>query len=529
MPMSNSSELVVKVGESLLLLLLLMPLLVPQHLAQQLLARSDKCDTINQASHVLCFGGETERYLYKGASQNFTFTLKSRSTFSITVTPCASAITWYLLFRKDKPGYAWSVEQQERLQKLEELTRYTGESRHAYLHKDGLPGVYILTVTSIESDSYVQILMLKNTMTTFYPLVPTDNKVSVVGNKTTLQIDWPDAASINHETVKYCLTVSRIKNFHTYCGALAYLKGDKKPNVAQFGFQFENSIKKLAQPVKRVPSRMLFHQCVSEKTQFTHTGVKRGKTYFVDVFVVNGERTTAYNGTWVKIKRSKRQPRARMQVGERKTIRLRHRHAVELKLNTTVSKLAFEMVPCNGKASVLLSYNGRTIQRKTPLKHWYRRLIPVARPGTYLMTFLGQTNRTFVTVSITSNVTQSKIAQPKEYKIKVYNSLVTCSNVTLSWEITSVNQKYCIYKRKLNRGRDSRRRRCLCAEKRPATDRIDCINARAKTAEPSNTVYNITDLSPNTQYRFDVYVSRGQSASVPYRSVKVKTKAHCKA
>lgn len=219
-----------------------------------------------------------------------------------------------------------------------------------------------------------------------------------------------------------------------------------------------------------------------------------------------------------------------MKIGETRTINLKRKTAIEVKTNSTMPKLAFEVVPCTGKIPFELYYNGKKNQTKTLARRWKRHFIRNAEPGTYLLTFPGKKKKkkTFVTVYITSNPSRSKIVVPKKRKIRVFGKLTTCTNVTVAWMGSSVEQNYCLYKKKLAKGgQDSKRRRCLSPAERSEAERETCTSYSTPDSSRRAITYNVTGLQPDTWYRFDVYVRRGRSARVPYKSVKVKTLANC--
>ncbi|CAL1535931.1 unnamed protein product, partial [Lymnaea stagnalis] len=417
---------------------------------------------------------------------------------------------------------------------FKEVSRYKGEGRRTYRVTNGEAGRYLLQVMSLEIDSYLKIFATSQPdVTVLHPVLPPDSqvKVNVSDKNNVLSIAWSSAASYNREPVEHCLTISRIKDFQTYCGALAYVNGDKKPWFTRWGAKDEKQkimdVRKKARPVKKAPASMIFHRCVSNGTSYTHTGIWRGNTYFINVFVVNqkSRAASAYTGSSVTTKRLKKSSTVRMRIGETKTLQLRQKRKVRLDLNAAVPRLAFEVLPCEGKVSFEIYRNGTIYLKKRVAKRWGRRLIQLAGPGVYLLTFPRTIKKTFVTVSITSHSTRSKISFPDKWVIKVFEKLTTCSNVTLAWMVAKENQKYCVYKKKLrNSGADPHRKQCLSPDKRPETERDVCLFSNATSVGRREVMKHVVlGLSPGTLYRFDVFLSHGKSASVPYKSVKVRT------
>ncbi|CAG5133728.1 unnamed protein product [Candidula unifasciata] len=545
MPMCSLRAARVTVGHKLkLLLMLLMLLLVAEGQAQDIPHRLNSLVRENELhsfenSHIIVKERERDVYLYKDIARNFTFTIAKNCSIIVAVTPCASEIYWSLHMLTQAPSdLSWIGQQHHSLSRNQQLAQFAGSSRQV-VHTSVGRGSYVITVTSLQSDSHVKIFVSANPEIggSIYPSVPLNGHVSVLTSRRKLVLDWPSAAAQNRfrKSVEYCVAISRIKNFHSYCGALAYVHGDKKPVFVDWGFTNEKDkikeLRNMAKPIQPAPKRLIFHKCVGNRTSFTFNKAAHGKTYYTDVFIVDKttQLSSAYTGAVVKIKYRKRSPKTQMKVGETKTINLKRKNTIEVTINTTLALLAFEVIPCAGRVPVVIYYNGKKNQTKTLVRRWRRFSIKKASPGTYLLTFPGKTKKkTFVTVFVTSRASRSKIVLPEKRKIRVARRLTTCSNVTLTWMTSSVKQNYCLYKKKLKTdGQDSKRRRCLSPDERLHDKPVTCFSHTATDNVRRSVTYNVTGLQPNTLYRFDVYVKRGRSASVSYRNVRVKTLPQC--
>ncbi|XP_012935600.1 protein NDNF [Aplysia californica] len=548
MPMSELREIVVTVGQVLLLLLLLL-LLVPESPAQSLPYRHTSVVPWPERStftdsHILLKDSEQDKYLFRGVPTNFTFTIAQNGSMLITITPCASEVSWDLYLKPDRKRRRGNWEGQQlrgEANVAQHLHHFKGDNRSTYHQMDAEAGAYIVVISSLKSDSYVKILVTANPnplLTGFYPALSNDNALRAETRKRNIVVNWQHGNSANQQwsrSVEYCIVISRLRNFKSHCGALAYLHGDKRPKFTNWGFpgqrQKQRELRRKAKPIKKESPKMIFHQCVGNKTSFTYAKARRAKKYFVDVFVIDKDsnRASAYRGTSVKIGGKKRNPNIRMKVGETKTVNLKKKKGVIFKLKRTVPKLGVEVIPCAGKTPFEITYKGKKIKSKTIVRRWKSHVIHNAKPGTYLMTFPGKRRKkSYVTVYLTSTPTRSKLTLPKKTKIHVFEKLTTCSKVTLAWMGTDVEQNYCLYKKALNKkGQDSRKDSCMNAAERPTNDRQLCTSHSSQDPKRQVVAYNVTGLNPGTWYRFDVFVSIGNSASVQYRSVKVKTQEDC--
>ncbi|KAK0055956.1 protein NDNF [Biomphalaria pfeifferi] len=529
MPMSNSSEFVLKVCHVLLLLLL-----VPQRRLAKLHFQNTKQDAKNELntftnSYLIMPDLEISYYLLRNRERKLLFRLDESeevSYFSLTVTACGVQVKWTFGYQTSSTNDYPSPGE------LTELYRYEGEGRQTYNQDNPAKAVYQLFITSLENDSYVRVYLSYDQLS-IYPSLPLDPRVHVSTNNSLFTLNWLPAGRLNGQPIEYCLTINRVKNLPTYCGAMAYLRGDKKPRLMwteHLEQSYLENLHKNARPLKKWGGNKLFHQCVNNKTSFTYGKARRGKTYYVDVYMIARREaeqvSSAYIGTMVKIRRIKNTSTLRMMLGETRTFKLKYQHKVVLHLNTTVSKLAIEVMPCEGKVPFTIYHNGRRIQRKTLVKRWHRRLLQTAQPGTYILSFPSLKKKTFVTISIKANFTRSKLVLPRTFLIKASRKTRSCSSVMLEWTAASVKQKYCVYKREIKQ-HDLLRRRCMNADKRPANERVSCIYSNSTTLDTGQKMfYNVQDLKQATRYRFDVFLSRGQSASMSYKSVTVKTR-HC--
>ncbi|PVD38814.1 hypothetical protein C0Q70_01437 [Pomacea canaliculata] len=477
------------------------------------------------------------------------------SHLEITVTPCASPVQWRL-YRKPLPAKDDSEESKETdpfLVQTVSLQRnlnaplvlgsWLGESRVNYTDYDAEAGLYILDINSTKSDSIVSVLAsLTPLASSHYPAIPPDAAVHVTAKtRNKLTFRWADASPVNAGAVlEYCVSVSKVRNFRTRCSVVAHAKGDKKPSFSsedRWGFRWEKvhmrEIRSKARPVKPMSPRKVFYQCVGSDREFTYRKARPGKTYYIDVFVVNNktDAATAYNGAVAKTPRGKPKPRKKSTTimdGERKTLKLQKKdaaQAVVFEAKHRLSSLALEFRVCTGRLSLEIFHNTTLIHTSTA-KRWKRVQMKNVLPGDYVIKFPKLHKRkTFVSIYVTSK--PSKLTLPRDTTIKVFDNLTTCSNVTVAWMGTNRKQKYCLYVKDRAEIRSLKRQKCSEMDARPTSERVLCTEYRHKDVNKAVMSATVSGLKPNTHYILDVYLSKKHSGPVVYDSAQVRTKSAC--
>ena len=426
------------------------------------------------------------------------------------------------------------------------LGNWTGERRITYSDPSATQGLYMLDLTSTRSDSVVSILATTTAASNpVYPALPAaDRRVKVVRvsrSRRFFTFSWPDAGPANAaRSVEYCVSVTKVRNFRTHCAFVAHSQGDKAPVLSrdsEWGFTWEReamrNLRMRANPVKPMsPRKMLLHQCVGSKREFTFPKARRGKTYHVDVYVVDKSthKAAAYDGAVVTMPgRTGPKPLRQILDGERKLLKLKNDNAssqtVTFEAKQHMTLLSVEFAVCAGKIPVEIYHNRQRVHRSV-VRRWKRVRMKNVLPGTYAFRFPRSKRRTsFVSVYLTSR--PAALTLPRDMSIKVFHSMTTCSNVTVAWMGTHKKQKYCLYVKEAAHIRSVKRHSCSSMADRPRSERVLCTRYRNADLDKAVMTGTITGLKHNTRYMVDVYLSRGHSGPVAYKSVKVRTKAGC--
>lgn len=420
-----------------------------------------------------------------------------------------------------------------------ELIKHTTESRKTFQTLRASPGTYKLTVMSLNTDSRVKFFVSTNALCQpGYPNLPTNTAITTRLKKRNVFVSWSSALSANNgnNNIKYCVGIGLIKNFKTHCALLAHLKGDKPPTFTRWDWPGQKKIinqnKARANPLRRVKRRLLFYKCTDDKTSFSYNKIKRGKKYFIDVFVVDKKtnKASAYNGTIIERKKKgkkKKKPYSLLSIGETKTISLAKNKGFEINISQNVAKLQFEMLPCAGqKVNFVLTDSRKKRRKHGKLRHWKRIVFKNAKPGVYHMTFPGKRRKSsFVTVSLVSKINKSNIKLPMVRSLKVQDK--TCNNVTLKWMAPTTSHEYCVYRHILDKDmKNYRHHACLSPSERPLSERVLCTTYEPQSLMSSEYIRQtstIRGLKASTWYRFDVFLRTGQSIMIPFRGIKEKT------
>nr|KAG5686165.1 hypothetical protein BaRGS_004504 [Batillaria attramentaria] len=229
-------------------------------------------------------GQEMKQYFLKNKPEKLFFRQDDDyAPLVLIVTPCASPINVSLYRNPLPPDQNGRNKQKgsdpflERTLSIQRnkgapvpLGNWSGETRMTYTDERARAGMYVLEITSTQSDSNVFVLAtLSPVRAAVYPALPPDPHVKVKAvSRGAVTFGWPDAGPENPgRNLEYCISVSRGRKFGTHCSLIAHAKGDEKPKFTKddfWGFTGEKErareFRRKAKPVKAMPSRKIFHQ-----------------------------------------------------------------------------------------------------------------------------------------------------------------------------------------------------------------------------------------------------------------------------
>lgn len=439
--------------------------------------------------------------------------------------------------------------QQQQQNQIEEgsafLTMGIVDTRREYITQHAKRGLYVIAVTSIQSDSYINIYATTTPDSDHpYPELPSDAKVKVKHKRRGLSIAWnPSPTNVLHKQgVKYCLVLSTMPNITTHCRAKALIEGDKPPVVPKysgFGFSGEKesfrALRRKANPVKPSKRGYITYKCVGTKTRYTFKALTQGRKYFINVFVVSSinKRATAYEPATANSVKSRTNTIQRLRNGKPTRVSLargRSSKVYRFDLRKSVGKLSVSVLPCRGSVRLEISGNGIDIISK--IRNLKTVTLKKPKAGTYIIKIFASKNRRS-NVRLVATTRSSKYAfpkLPKDTRIKIWSNLVTCDTVTLTWMGTDAVQNYCLYQHEVKQRTNktdsySESNQCFHHNLPDDSEKIRCKNFKHKQAAKAVITEKITGLKPDTEYVYQVYVSRRGRNHVAYNKGTVRTKS----
>ncbi|KAL3875837.1 hypothetical protein ACJMK2_033748 [Sinanodonta woodiana] len=502
---------------------------------------------------------EVSPYLFFNETKKFFYWKEDDGTpLSITVTPCASLVTW-TVFRRDIPTHVTRDSYrpgdnfenyffgQPMVGDKEELYTYHGEDSETLNIEEAKSGIYTLEVQPTKSDSLLKIYITSSPgLDHAYPAVHNDNVISVLGvTINSISLAWKPSPDERHfgDDIEYCVAINRKRNYNTHCSLLSHLYGDAKPTLPPdhgFGFSWEKNqakaLRQKAQPIKPEKEGSIFYSCIGGKNRFTYNKAKKGRQYYIDIYVRNRRTQTSstYKGVHVVTKGNKSV--SKLKDGKFKKFVLKKRKQVQsfqYTLTTAAREVLLAVQPCSSSVNIEFSEQNNSLLQSS-VKNFRTFSLKNVPSGDYVVTVTGQGgSRKSVSVLATSEVSKFRYPQlPEDTSVKVFDNLTNCNSITIAWMGTDKKQEYCLYKTELL-GNSTRRKvpnklnQCDAITRRKDSQEILCRKYKNRNKERAVLAVTVTGLQPGMSYIFDVFVRRNKQLEIPYNSVKTQTKSRC--
>lgn len=504
-------------------------------------------------------GIEVSPYLFANATRKFFFLVGSKiERLEITITPCASPITWVVTFKQNRASteqYDFGNHEEssevgfQPFNNIDTLYTLSGEVAETLRIDAPSEGVYSVDITSIKTDSYVQIFSTTSPDVDTFPELPADKRVREVDKSgSSFTVAWNASPDERHfgDDIEYYVSVNTKRSYKTLCSVLSHLNGDPKPTLppnSGFGFstdQFKKRfLRQKAKPIPAAKRGSIFLQSVGRERKLTFKKVKSGSGYYVDVYVknkVNG-KSRQYSGIFIKTKRKTRQY-PKLKEGKIKNISFTPRKKKFIfffKVKKSTKDVHLAISNCVGTTLVELTSKNGTFH-KSRIKYSQILTFNDLNPGVYNVALLKSVSRRHtVYISLTSKISAQKMpVLPIDTTVKVFDYLTTCNSVTVAWMGTDKKQKYCLYKTELTSLKDNstsiskKLNQCDAFDRHQnGAQKITCKKFRYRKKEQSVLAITVTGLKPDTSYIFDVFVNKGNYFAFPYNSVRTKTSTEC--
>ncbi|GAB1598624.1 protein NDNF-like isoform X1 [Argonauta hians] len=484
-------------------------------------------------------------YIYKSKNNLFAFLKeKSASRLSITVTPCAAAISWKVIFKRLLSNSQFESASTPLTQSLV-LQNFSGDTSNTYQEKEGRKGVYIVELEAISIETYAKVYVTTSPhMDNIFPLLPADNHLNITMTATKdVNVTWEASSSVGDE-IKYCVSFSRKRQFYSSCGVLAHLKGDVKPTLPPFtGFGFKEEkkkrlLRKLAKPVRSAPKGHIFYDCVGSKLSYIFKKGKPGRKYFANVFAINStsKMSIAYAGVQVKLKRSKKK-RFVMKENKVQTLVMRRKKIAKLyfSLSKNVKILNVFLQACGDIMKIRVTKSKQKTKIARSSVTFFKKLVlKDLEAGNYQIRVSRNRKshglQQSLTLLLQDSSSHSDVSRlPHHAKVIVLNNYTFCNQVTISWNATEKDQRFCVYSRKLPnvipeiKPNRKMQPQCIAVAARPKSDKLFCkISNKQKVLTET-----IDKLTAGSSYMLSVYVGVREREMFAYQSVTVTTKSNC--
>ncbi|XP_038060190.1 protein NDNF-like [Patiria miniata] len=517
---------------------------------------------------VLPDGAETKGYVFQGTRKFFYFVVEEDSApVAITVTPCAAQLDWTLsLMDLPEDGSGSSDDQlsEQRPRRHPNpkqgtvVKTYVGYDVSTYVTYNSPAGIYTLEIKSPEKSTSVQIYATTTPDSDhLYPELPTDPRLDITSfRKNKVSLAWKPSPSdvIYREPIVYCVAINSRQNYHTWCSVQSCLYGDQPPAQPEhtgFGFEHERAERrqhrrdKTADKEGRARDREggeeedIIVECVGKKTLHTFTNLEPAKRYYFDLFAVDetNNRSVAYIGTSIITRPG---PEIRKHIvlkdGKLRTSSVRKSSPVktfDFSVGETVKDVMVTVQPCIESVQAEVWRDGTKIRSSNirNLKDFWIRDISGDIEIKVKSLRRGSTHFRIFATTRPNKYPFPRL--PDDKRIKVFENLRQCDSVTLAWLSTKEVSQYCLYKRvdkqakrptKRSRGRN---RQCLEPDMRKRTEKVICRSISGTDVDRDVLMEEVSGLSPDTTYIFDVYVSSFGKQTLAYRSATVTTKKIC--
>ncbi|CAB1312743.1 unnamed protein product [Coregonus sp. 'balchen'] len=530
-------------------------------------------------------GKVTSIHLPKGRTRRLYFTLKKKVVMmSVTVSPCDLPIEWTLAARtlKDKPPKSLHWSTKKSMPEVwwrgpgteAKIHTNTGNTMDTYTGPSYAPAsIYILRLRPKDQDTRATVYLHQGSGPSgAFPELPSDPRVHTLGvGMTSVTLSWGPSASLTRlphtqRSYDYCVLVNRKHNYRNLCAAREGIRKerekDKKrekknkqrkvtvwPILKDWWWQQWDSDTELRSPAA-VRDEHDDLQCVCKGTESvcTVSELVPDTQYYFDVFLIDRLNGTsaAYTGTFAQTHEEARPAITPLREGELRWVTFRDGGSTSVEFFSFRPRgwqqsglLTLQSCGSSEKIKVTVSSKGQELSSQAVgedlAQIWLQGspsyLIHLEREGTAppRQASPGALKASVKMQASSAYHRQGVPSLPSSLQIKSFNRLRSCESVTLAWMGTEERSLYCVYRRRLGKGKGEKggTAPCLGPESRSDTERVLCKYFQELNPRRAVTTAVIGGLEPGVAYMFDVYLMRRWGIPIKYSSKTVRTRKEC--
>lgn len=440
-----------------------------------------------------------------------------------------------------KPAFASTM----RLPRKEStLVREVGRESMEYV-RDSMPsGNLHLYMTATENETTARVYVTtESKMDEFFPKLPRKKRLNLINITTkAVTVSWDHSPSVNlykQTEVQYCLVMSAVKYYATYCELTQEQRPSSFNDQQNFRNSKSNHMQNTMSSVNANSIGKPIVACTQYKTTYLFENLEPDTKYHLSLFAINTHSggSVAFEGASfvTRIEKQFTDTVVTLRDGRMYASYLNPARAsfrlYEYPVDHFRRQVVITVQPCTGYIRVNLYKDGQ-ILRKSVFEELKTFAITNVKPGVLRIKVVNDDSDAKL-YKIWASIRPSRNPYPRlpvDTSIKVLEHGRTCNSVTLAWLGSTEKHDYCLYKRMEE---EEYFKQLILEESNqcqgpPAKmEKIFCRRFKVNNDSQLIMKASVKELKPATTYRFDLYASKPNRQQLSYRTVWVKTKRDC--
>ncbi|XP_063229069.1 protein NDNF [Bacillus rossius redtenbacheri] len=493
---------------------------------------------------------QVSAFLFKGETKLFFYEQRKKdSGLFIAVTPCTSSVAWSVLYRNHSDAG-------DRLADVTvaslgaPLESNRGADTEVFAREHAPPGLYVLEVTPLERESYVQFYATEDPGGPAALSVPHRARLRLRrrGRRRQLAVSW-EQSKVDPHVTQYCLAVNARRHYRSLCEARGEAQGVAPPPPAPRAPGFDPRLERAQARKSELASKAaragrglkadLLVECVGRRTQYTLTQLEHGKVYHFDVFGVNRKTNLSFPYGRAALKYDQRSRPAALRDAKAARVNLRKldgRATFKFKVGRQApGPLQMYVMPCGGAVDAEVTSQGKVVVARRRVEGYdVLRVADAARGQRFLLKVVARDPDELSRISALEVLATARgdagfplPAMPQERRLHEFPGLSDCRSVTLGWlPSPDPAARYCVSAAELRRGWDeapgATPDQCAAERRRPQ----HCL-ARDPAANSTVMTHRVRDLKPGRGYVVQVTAKKLRGKALAYDLLQVVTKDSC--